>query len=353
MFDFAHPWLLLLGLAIPPLLWWWLWQPRAAFRYSDIRPLASLPGGRRRWATWASAVLRCGALVLLVLGLAGPRWADARQRLSTEGIAIEILVDVSGSMAEEDFEWNKKRISRLDAVKKVFHLFVNGGVAPGGERLAGRPNDLIGLVVFATRPKPVCPPTLSHDGFPALLKEEQPRVLPDEGRTNIGDAIALGVKVLTKVKPSRKILVLLTDGEHNVETLKDKNGKDVPVLKPRQAAQLAAAEGITIYAIDAGGESAGSEGEKEDESRSAEDRANAVKILKAVSEKMTKGKYFQAQNTQALIEVYHDIDRLERQEIESFQYRYFSEGFAWFGLGSLFLWVLVHLLEWTFWRRAL
>src|SRR5262249_73759 len=232
-------------------------------------------------------------------GLAGRRWATARQRLSTEGIAIEILVDVSGSMGEEDFEWQKKRISRLEAVKKVFHLFVKGGAAPGGERLAGRPNDLIGLVTFATRPKPACPLTLSHDVVLKILKQEEPRVLPDEGRTNIGDAIAWGVAELDKAKPSRKILVLLTDGEDNVETLKEKGGKDVAVLKPRQAAQLAASKGIPIYAIDAGGESAGSEGEKEDEARSAESRANAVKILKAISEKMTRGKYFQAQNTQA------------------------------------------------------
>jgi Ca-activated chloride channel family protein len=353
MFGFAHPGWLFLALAVVPLMWWWLRQRRAALRFPDTGFLTGLPRGRRRWAVWLSAFLRSAALLLLVLALAGPRWADARQRLSTEGIAIEILVDVSGSMAEEDFEWDKKRISRLNAVKKVFELFVKGGRAPGGERLEGRPNDLIGVVAFATRPKPACPLTLSHDVVLKILKEEQPRVIPEEARTNIGDAIAWGVEELDKAKPRRKILVLLTDGEHNVETLKDKNGNDVPVLKPRQAAQLAASKGIPIYAIDAGGETAGSELEKDDAPRSAESRANAVQILRAISEKMTKGKYFQAQDTQALIGVCRDIDRLERQEIESFQYRFYSEGFAWFGLASLVLFVAVYMLEWTFWRRAL
>jgi Ca-activated chloride channel family protein len=353
MFGFAHPEFLFLALAVPLLMWWWLRQRRAALRFSDTAFLAELPRGRRRWAIWLTTLFRTMALLLLVAGLAGPRWADARQRLSTEGIAIEILVDVSGSMAEEDFEWDKQRISRLDAVKKVFELFVKGGLASGGVRLEGRPNDLVGVITFATRPKTACPLTLSHDVVLKILKEQEPRVLPEESRTNIGDAIAWGVGELEKARPSRKVLVLLTDGEHNVETLKDKSGNEVPVLKPRQAAQLAASKGITIYAIDAGGETAGSEFEKDDAPRSAESRADAVKVLKAISEKMTKGKYFQARDAQALVGVCQDIDRMERQEIESFQYKFYSEGFAWFGVGALALLVMVHLLEWTFWRRAL
>src|SRR5262249_6758402 len=149
-----------------------------------------------------SAVLRSAGMLLLVMALAGPRWADAHTRLATEGIAIEIIVDVSGSMGEKDFEWPEpladsekgkaakvpaKRISRLEAVKRVFRLFVQGGEAPGGEHLDGRPGDLIGLVAFATRPQSACPLTLSHDVLLDMLKREEPRTLPDESRTNIGD----------------------------------------------------------------------------------------------------------------------------------------------------------------------
>jgi Ca-activated chloride channel family protein len=344
MFGFAHPEWLLLGLLVPLLVWYWLRLRRPALRYSDTRILTASPAGRRRIATWASATLRTLALLLLVAALAGPRWADAGSRLTSEGIAIEILVDVSGSMAEKDFKWNKKRISRLAAVKRVFQLFVGGGEAPGGERLDGRRNDLIGLVTFATRPRTACPLTLSHDALLDILRAEKPRTVPEESRTNIGDAIAWGVDDLSRAKPRRKILVLFTDGEHNV---------DPPALLPRQAAQLAAGQDIPIYAIDAGGESAGPEGTKEDRSRSAEDRAKAVKILQSISEKMTHGKYFRAQDTRALLEVCQEIDRLEKQKIESFDYRYYYEGHAWFGLAALVLFVSVHALEWTLWKRAL
>jgi Ca-activated chloride channel family protein len=344
MFGFAHPEWLLLAILVPPLLWYWLRLRRPALRYSDTGILGGLPAGKRRFATWASTVLRSAAMLLLIVALAGPRWADAGSRLTTEGIAIEILVDVSGSMAEKDFQWDKKRISRLAAVKRVFRLFVQGGAAPGGERLEGRPNDLIGLITFATRPQTACPLTLSHDVLLETLKAEQARTVPEESRTNIGDAIAWGVDDLARAKPQRKILVLFTDGEHNV---------DPPALKPRQAAQLAASKNMTIYAIDAGGESAGSEGEKLDRTRSAEDRAKAVKILQAISEKMTKGKYFRAQDTHALLEVCRDIDRLEKQKIESFHYRFYYEGHAWFALASFVLFVTVHGLEWTIWKRAL
>ncbi len=344
MFGFAQPVFLLLGLLVPPLVWYWLRLRRPALSYSNTSMLAALPVGRRRFATWASAVLRALALGLLIVALAGPRWADAGSRLSTEGIAIEILVDVSGSMAEKDFKWNKKRISRLQAVKNDFRLIVQGGTAPGGDRLEGRPNDLIGLVTFATRPRSACPLTLSHDALLDLLRGEKARTIPEESRTNIGDAIAWGVDDLVRAKPLRKILVLFTDGEHNV---------DAPALTPRQAAQLAAGQDIPIYAIDAGGESAGPEGKKEEATRSAEDRAKAVKILQAISEKMTRGKYFRAQDTPALLAVCRDIDRLEKQQIESFHYRYYYEGHAWFALAALVVFVGVLLLEGTLWKRVL
>jgi Ca-activated chloride channel family protein len=344
MFGFAHPEWLFLELLIPPVVWWWLKRPRQALRFSDAGFLAELPPGRRQVARWTGAALRGAGLFVLILALAGPRWADPSSRLSTQGIAIEILVDVSGSMAEKDFDWDQQRVTRLEAVKKVFRLFVEGGTTPRGERLEGRPNDLIGLITFATRPTIACPLTLSHDVLLEMLAAEEPRTVPGESRTNIGDAIAWGVNDLRRARPRRKILVLFTDGEHNV---------DPPRLKPRQAAQLAAAEGIPIYGIDAGSDMVGPEAEKEGITRSPEDRASAVKALQAISEKMTAGKYFRAQDTQSLLDVCREIDRLEKERIESFQYRYYREGFAWFGLGALVLLVAAYVLDWTVWLRVL
>src|SRR5207302_9160074 len=100
---------------------------------------------------------------LLVSGArAGPRWPELRTRVVTEGIALAMVVDVSGSMAEADFLWKGERITRLEAVKRAFTLFVTGGEGEEGEALEGRPNDLISLVTFANHPESACPLTLSH-----------------------------------------------------------------------------------------------------------------------------------------------------------------------------------------------
>src|SRR5271166_6239228 len=125
--QFANPWLLLLLLAIPPLVPWWLLRRRRTLRLPAADQLRTLSSLRSRAATWGGVLLRSLALALLVLALSGPRWPDLRTRIETEGIAIQMLVDVSGSMAERDFDWNGENITRLDAVKRVFRLFVEGG----------------------------------------------------------------------------------------------------------------------------------------------------------------------------------------------------------------------------------
>jgi Ca-activated chloride channel family protein len=339
--DFVNPWLLLLALAIPLQVWGWLRRRRGALRYPATGILADLPRGRSPWATWGGAGLRALALLALVLGLAGPRWPDLRTRVTTEGISLVMLADVSGSMAEPDFDWRGDRISRLEAVKRAFRLFVAGGDGPGGEHLDGRPDDQIGLVTFATRPESSCPLTLNHSTLLRLLSEEQPRTLPTEATTNIGDAIVWGLDRLASAGSQRKVLILLSDGEHNVPP---------PAFKPRQAAQLAANLHVPIYAIDAGGEPAPADA-ADGENRAATDRQEGERALRAVAQ-LTGGRYFKAHDGQSLVTVYQEIDRLERQPIESFQYRRYAQGYPWFGLAALVLLVAVHLLELTVWQRV-
>src|SRR5262245_9896298 len=96
----------------------------------------------------------------LVVAIAGPRLPQSGGRLSTEGIALTLVVDVAASMATEDFRWEGKAVSRLTGVAKLFRLLVSGGTGPSGIALPGRPNDLIGLVTFATHPEVTCPLTL-------------------------------------------------------------------------------------------------------------------------------------------------------------------------------------------------
>jgi Ca-activated chloride channel family protein len=345
MFDFANPLWLLLILVVPLLVWRWLRRPRGTIRFPAADLLAAMPRGRSRLARWAGANGRGATLLLVIIGLAGLRWPDQRTRIPTEGVAIQMLVDVSGSMAEHDFDWNGRPISRLDAVKRVFHLLIVGGEAPDGLAFEGRPNDLVGFVTFATWPESPCPLTLSHSVLLQMLDAEKPRTLPTESRTNIGDAIAWGLHRLAAAPSPRKVLILLSDGEHNVPP---------PALTPRQAAQLAASLRVPVYAIDAGPDlpPASPEGLELDSeaATAAKLRAAGVQTLQAIAQ-TTNGRYFRAPDTQSLLAVCRTIDVLERSEIRSFLYRRYYQGYHWAGLAALVLWVGLYLAERTIWRR--
>jgi Ca-activated chloride channel family protein len=356
MFHFANPLFLLLLLAVPLLVWAWLRQRRDALRHPAAGLLLRLPTGRGWVARWAGAGLRGAGLAALACALAGPRWPDLRTRIDTEGIALMMVVDVSGSMAEPDFDWQGKPLSRLDAVKRVFRLFVEGGSGPdatpdGGDGTVfeGRPTDLIGLVTFAHRPETTCPLTLSHSVVLRLLDGETPRRIPGESETNLSDAIALGVHRLKSAGPRRKVLVLLTDGEHNVAT--PESG-----WTPRQAAQIAASLGIPVYTIDAGnGLSSATEPDSapspEGTASPGMIRAQAVRTLEDVA-RISGGRSFQARDTRNLLQTVRAIDALERSRIESFQYRRYHEGYPWFGLAALVLFAGAVALERTIWRRV-
>lgn len=341
MFHFSHPELLFLGLLLPPLLWWWRRQRRGSVRHPAAARLTALPAGRSRVAFWGGTTMRMLSLLLLVLAAAGPRWPDLKTRITTEGIAIVMVADVSGSMATRDFDWQGRPVSRLEAVKNVFRLFVEGGDALGG-RLEGRPTDLIGLVAFGTRPDTACPLTLSHSALLRLMDEQQPRSVPGESETNISDAIALGLHRLKSAGPRRKVLILLSDGEHNVP---------VPPSgwKPRQAAEVARSQQVPVYVVDAAGLGLSVE-EPGARENSLAVREAAVRTLQTVAA-VSGGQYFKADNTAGLVEVYRQIDRKERESIESFQFRRYHEGYAWLGLASFVLFAGALALDMTVWRR--
>jgi Ca-activated chloride channel family protein len=246
-----------------------------------------------------------------------------------------MVVDVSGSMVNTDFLWDGQAISRLDAVKKAIRLFVEGGTAPDGETLPGRPDDLVGLVVYATRPETACPLTLNHGVLLQILDQQMPRMLATEATTNTGDALAWALYSLQKAAAKRKVVVLLTDGEHNVPP---------PALDPLQAAHLAGNLGIPIYAIHAGSET-------DNDGTASEESMKTKRRLVRVAH-ISKGRYFRASDSDALLGIYEQIDRLERQEIQSFQYRRYAEGFAWFALASFVVWFAIQALETTIWRKV-
>jgi Ca-activated chloride channel homolog len=338
--EFANPSFLWSLLAIPVLVWCLLRRKRPALAYPNVGFLNGLPAGRSRIARWGGIAMRAGGLLLLIVAVAGPRWPDRRTRLATEGIAIAMVADVSGSMAEQDFPWRDQRISRLDAMKRAFVLFIQGGEGPEGEKLEGRPGDQVSLVTFATRPETTCPLTLSHGVLLRMLDAEQARGLPTESQTNIGDAIAWALRRLESAGSGRKIMVLLSDGEHNVPP---------PALTPRQAAQLAANLHVVIHAIDAGGDP--NEATPEEQTRALSGREAGERTLQAVA-RITGGRYFRAHDSRSLLAVCQEIDRLERQPIQSFRYRRYHEGYPWFGLAALLLLTGVLGLEMTLWQRV-
>jgi Ca-activated chloride channel family protein len=288
--------------------------------------------------------LRGAALAVLVVALAGPRWPDLRTRVHTESVAIVVLLDVSKTMENRDFAWQGGAVRRLDAAKHVLGLFVVGGTGEDGHAFEGRPHDLIGLVAFAARPQVACPLTLSHSVLVRTLEEQQARTVPGEAATNISDAIAIGLHRLRQAAPQRKVLVLLSDGEQSVPA--PRSG-----WTPRQAAQVAASLGVPIYAVDAGGELAPTSDPRYLEAAAA--REAGRKTMQDVAEITSGagGRYFEAGDGQALLEIGRAIDRLERQPVESFQYRRYHEGYPWFGLASLVLLMTAVVFDLTVWRR--
>lgn len=228
MLEFARPWALALLPVVPLVLWLHSRRPRVAVSWPGAGELASIAD---RKSNIIELTLWTLALLAGALALAGLRYVEAGEQLQTEGIAIMLIVDISGSMAEADFDWSGERISRLDAVKRGFAAFVKN-----------RPHDRLGLILFAAQPETACPLTMDHKALLATLDAAEPRGVPTESETNLGDAIAWGLARLRNER-GRKVMIVCSDGEHNVPA---------PALTPRQAGQLAAAAEVPVYTLFAG-----------------------------------------------------------------------------------------------------
>ncbi len=341
MVPFATPAFLLLLPLAPLVGWWWLRRRRPALRFSDLSLFDGLPAGRATRARWGGAILRTLAAAVLVVACAGPRRPDLQTRLPAEGVAVVLALDVSGSMATADVAWTpgSPPVSRLDAAKRAFRLFAAGGDAPDGTHFDPRDADQLGLVTFAAVPETACPLTLNHSVLLAVLDAQKPREGIDAG-TNVGDAIAEAVIRLDAAGDRPKVLVLLSDGEHNAF----KDGPDAPLL-PRQATQLAVNLGVKVYTIDAAGDPPPTATADEVTTRLA-GRA----VLKAVAD-LTGGRAYTATSGPDLLAVYKAIDELEKRPVASFQYRRYFEYAPWLAAIAVVVLVAAHGLDQTRWRR--
>ena len=338
--TFSHPAFLWLLPLVALLVRRWVRTRRPAVRFSDTSLFRAGRGTRARWATRGGAALRGLAGVALLLACAGPRIPDERTRLPAESIGIMTVIDVSHSM-QGKVSWaaGEPEITRLEAARRAFKLFVAGGTGPDGTRFPARPSDQIGLIAFAAIPRTVCPLTLNHSS--ALLPEVE-RLEPLIGvqaGTNVGDALAEAVIRLDAASgPTSKIVILLSDGEHN-------QSKEAG-LRPLQAAQLAANLGFKVYTVDTGGDP---QAVSDPEARA--ERQAGRRTLREIAE-MTGGRAFDANDSAGLLTAFREIDTRERARVETFQYRRYFEFYAACGAVALGAILAAHLLERTVWRTT-
>lgn len=284
-----------LGLVPVVLILLWLrlrGRRRPTVLYSSVAVLRSLPRTVAQRIRRVLPFLEAAGLLLLILAMARPQSGRQERFFSTRGVAISIVVDKSGSMRETDLDpdpFDRVTPSRLDVVKAVVADFVD----EAGD-LPGRPDDLVGLLSFAGFVQTHSPLTLDHEAFVKVLDTVRiPRVDRRDPRarelmaTAMGDAMVIAVERLRGVEARSKVIVLVTDGRSNIG--------DAP---PELAAEAAKAAGVKIYAIGVGTRRGGLDEE----------------TLQTVA-RISEGRYFNARDAAGILEVYREIDALEKSDL--------------------------------------
>lgn len=356
------PWVLLLLLLLPVLAFLGLRKKRVAtVRFPSLSNIRNCPVSLRLRLRPLLIILRLACIALLIVALARPRKGTVLSEISTEGIAIEVVADRSGSMQTE-MDYYGETLSRFEAVKKVLSDFINGDK----KDLTGRSNDLIGLITFARYADTTCPMVLTHNVLLEFLKKTEIVRLRSEDGTAIGNAIALAAAHLKTAedeikkrkarliqageqipeeeesgfKIKSKVIILLTDGMNNAGD-----------YDPIEAAELAKKWGIKIYTIGIGsaqayrtiqtplGKYKMPAGQNLDE-----------RLLKTIAER-TGGFYGRADDAKTLHEIVEKIDELEKTEVRSIQYTQYAELFGPWTTAALLLLVLEMLASCTIFRK--
>lgn len=316
---FHNPWFLTLLLLVPYAAWrLWRTNQVTSINYSSAAVSWAVRPTLRQRLVWLPPTLTLLAVVLMVLSLARPRHGREQTMVSTNGVAIELVVDRSGSMQALDFQIDGENVDRLTAIKNVASKFVLGSEASDGRgALKGRVSDLIGLVTFAGYADAMTPLTLDHAFLVSQLERSGIVTRRSEDGTAIGDAISLAVDKLNNLENRQaeqiksKVVILLTDGENTAGE-----------IEPEAAAELAKTMGVKVYTIGVGTRGLAPYPVRRFDGRITiqQERVNIDEATLRKIAETTGGKYFRATDTESLEAIYDEINQLETTEVETQQF---------------------------------
>ena len=321
---------LLLLLLIPYVLWYFLYRKKTepAMRMSDTFPYQFAPKSWRVRLLHLPMLLRLFTLVMIVFMLARPQTHNSWGQKTVEGIAIMLSMDVSTSMLAEDLKPN-----RLEAAKEVATDFISG-----------RPDDNIGLNIFAGESFTQCPMTVDHQSLINLLLNVRTDIAASnliEDGTAIGMGLANAVGRLKDSKAKSKVVILLTDGSNN-------RGD----ISPMTAAEIAKKFGIRVYTIAVGTNKVARypmmvNGMVQYVNMTVEIDTKTLRDIAAT----TDGNFYRATNKAELRKIYQDIDKLEKTKFNVKQFSKHYEAFQPFAIAAIVALLLEILLRISVFRR--
>jgi Ca-activated chloride channel family protein len=327
--TFKNPELLWLGFIVLPMIVYYILlqrRNRVEFHYSNVAMSKGAEANLKAKLIHVPFALRMLVVLLLAVVLARPQSTSSWQDVTTEGIDIVMALDISGSMLAEDFKPN-----RLEAAKKVAKAFIGN-----------RPNDRLGLVVFAGESFTQCPLTTDHSVILNLFEGVKSGMLEDG--TAIGMGLGTAVKRLKDSEAISKVVILLTDGDNNAGS-----------IAPATAAEIAKEFGIRVYTIGVGTRGTAPFPVVDPFGRThyqdMEVKINEELLGRIAS--LTGGKYFRATDNSSLEAVYQEIDEMERSKIDVTEYRKRKEEYLPFAITALLLLACEVLMKQTVLRSII
>lgn len=268
-------------------------------------------------------ILRLIIIALISIILARPQTTSGEQKVTTEGIDIVLAMDVSTSMLAEDLQPNRIKAAKEAAAEFIDH----------------RPNDRIGLVVFAGQSFTQSPITIDHTVLKELLSKLETGMVQDG--TAIGMGLATSVSRLKDSKAKSRVVILLTDGDNNAGS-----------VSPETAAEIAKTFGIRVYTIGVGTKGKAKYPVKTPfgmTSQYIEVNINEPLLTKIAD--ITDGKYFRATDTKSLEDIYKQIDQLEKTKVDVAYFSSYTELYYPYAIAAIALFLLEILLRYTIFRK--